>query len=133
MKEKELVIDRKIWLRGESNGKLLTHDRKAMCCLGIYMNSCGVSREKLRSLGSPECVIVKYKQEVKLPEDASWLYKKPDGFISNNLYNSDLVFNLMSVNDNFEINEKEREEQIRDLFAKADVKVKFVGKGKPQR
>lgn len=122
MKNKELIIDRKIWLRGDKKrSRLLTHDGKAMCCLGIYLNSCGVSKKLLRSSFSPDHV----NDKLGLPNEASWLMG-----VSNC---SDAAYDLMLFNDSSSLfkNEKEREEKIKKLFAEVNIKVKFIGNGSP--
>jgi hypothetical protein len=111
---KNLVIDRKIWLRGEDpeTSRLFRKEDKKMCCLGIYLNKCRVSKKNLLDIQSPMSV------NVSLPNQAKWL-TNPSGD------NSDLADTLMKRNDNRHITPKRREADIVAGFAKAGVKVKF--------
>lgn len=119
---KELIINRKIWGRGcgENQGKLLTHDRKAQCCLGIYLSACGLTNKELRSKATPF--------EVKggsVPAEAEWLFW---GHMA-----SELAGELMETNDRTDISETERELRVKNGFKTVGIEVKFVGKGKPNR
>lgn len=48
-KIRKLVIDRRVWLRGEGANEsylLRSRDHK-MCCVGIYLEACGVPKSEL--------------------------------------------------------------------------------------
>lgn len=65
MSVKELVIDRKIWLRakredakkwklGDATGSYLLREQDGKrCCLGIYLAACGVPDVLLEAVASP--------------------------------------------------------------------------------
>ena len=147
----DLTIDRNIWLRGTEDDSFLlapeTHESHPgkMCCVGIYLNACGVSKEMLvRKMTAHDGVpLVK-----SLPKNTKWLIK-PDTFTvahDNPLYIASSTANLLyGANDeiyeadNYDSDgepidngtpeefEAGREARIAELFAKHDVNVTFVG------
>lgn len=127
---KNLIINRKIWGRGcgENKGKLLTHDRKAQCCLGIYLSACGLTKKELRSLACPMDI------KEKIPEEAQWLLEKvPEEaqWLLDGCRDSKIASDLMETNDRTDFSESEREKRIKDLFKAVGINVKFIGKGFP--
>lgn len=112
MKQK-FEIDRSRWHRGQGGegSKLLRQDDK-MCCVGLYLESCGVPRAKLLD--------VAYASGVVLPEQAKWLL---DNSKNQCQYpGTELAVRNDSFNDD---DEKSREEDIARLFAENDVEVTF--------
>lgn len=108
---RKLVIDRKVWLRGERASYLLRrHDRK-MCCVGIYLKACGVPEEKFKGLAG----IISVPEKVKFPEEAEWLRGLDT-----------LLYGLYAVNDALDLTEIQREAKIVKLFAQRDVEVTFI-------
>ena len=132
---KEFIIDRSQWLpweaqRGGSALRLTgsygkTADgRTRMCCLGIYLNKCGVPKDTLNGYVMPRELPLKIV--AKIP---SWLSD-----------DDDTAGDLANVNDtaNFAIRKGERridarEKKIKALFKKQGVKVKFIGKLFPKK
>lgn len=113
---KELVIDRSKWLRGEEPCLSSLHRPKdgKMCCLGIYLESCGVPVDVLSDRKYPSGV------RSELPAEAQWLvapgYESVDAIPTK----------LAVTNDTRKLTEREREHQIQELFAAADIAVTFV-------
>lgn len=128
---KRLVIDRSKWDRGKMFDELrLTegadspctalrnaHDGR-MCCLGIYLNSCGVAKRTLDGSGLPSDLAA-------VPRVAAWLLLTEEG-------SSTQVEDLFSeINDSTEITSRARERQLTKLFKQHGVEVTFVGKTLP--
>lgn len=111
----KLTIDRNVWLRGEgaSASCLLREVDGKRCCLGIYLQACGVRDEELGYSESPEKI-------QHLPNQAQWLIE-PTTYTDTGD-----TCNLMERNDIREIGEDEREEKIASIFAKHNVEVEFI-------
>lgn len=107
----QLVIDRKTWLRGESNSALLRPSDQKMCCVGFYCLALGLTREQI--LGKPW----PYKGETELPESAQWLQAHWEN-------NPDCE--LAQINDRSGISDAQREPKIAEIFARHGVEVEFV-------
>lgn len=107
-----LVIDRRIWLRGEAESCLLRRDGK-MCCIGIYLKACGIPDTSLVGLGSPF-----HARNAVVPE---WLLDR------ESWSNSHLALILIQSNDDQSLGEAEREERIASYFSSAGVTVVFAG------
>src|ERR1700722_8114543 len=91
---KSFIVDRKRWYRGkgQDDSWLLNRNNK-MCCLGFYAEACGVDHKSMRDIPSPEGV-------------AHWKTKLViKRYGRNNL----TCNNMMSVNDDEDINDSERE------------------------
>lgn len=120
---RKLVIDRKVWLRGE--GSLVSElHRKSdgkMCCLGIYLESCGIPRESMTGRGGPFKMFIDSHTEP--PEEARWLLD-PHGYTGQ--CTSVIASELMTVNDE-RGDDALRERRVKALFAQAGVDVEFVG------
>lgn len=128
---KKLIIDRKIWARGETSAhvnKLLdfrshgSGGARAQCCIGIYLSSCGMTDEQIGGLSTP----ADFGVLRNLPDEARWLVteKKPT------LYDaSDVACDLIGANDRAYM--PDREERIKALFATQGIEVEFVNDGCP--
>jgi hypothetical protein len=111
---RELVIDRKRWLRGEDeDSRLLRPSDKKMCCLGFYLCDLGVSADDVSGLHAP-CEVG------TLPSEGAWLLD-----VTNPRHNGHDCVELMETNDTEAIKESYREKKIASIFAKHDVKVTF--------
>lgn len=110
----EFKINRATWLRGE--GSSLLDGQGKMCCLGFYSLACGLKPSDIEHQGSPGGV-------VQDQEDVKWktflLYKDSS--------DSAVCLKLMSINDGADIDDKEREKDIKKIFKVAGVTVKFEG------
>jgi len=119
----KLIIDRTIWLRGESpnRSRLLRSDDGKRCCLGIYLGACGVPDEALMDVESPQGVLI--RAAAVFPEQALWLLEpKRD-------VNSDQAHRLMLQNDYFAEagdNPETREQAIASVFADQGIEVTFT-------
>lgn len=111
---RSFVINRGEWLRGSLNSLLLCEGSKKMCCLGIYLKSCGIEDSVLAGAGSPIDIF----KAAPLPR---WLISE------NKEWNSRLVSSLIDANDDEHASEAQREERIIELFAKEGITVTFKG------
>lgn len=113
-----LRISRAIWLRGEPGGGedswLLRHSDAKMCCIGIYLEVCGVPRRRLEDVGTPAFL----SETGRIPAQALWLVK--DGC------DSACSVKLMDYNDNSDLSETEREESIISGFGQQGITVEFT-------
>ncbi len=132
MKPKSFTIDRKIWSNAETHRRLedvgrhaeahskLLDEHGRMCCLGFYALACGVPKESIENVSTPDCIIKPYRRLVT-------------GMVCTSEGSSDLATDLMSANDEDttddggDITPKQREKSIRDHFKKIGVAVRFTG------
>lgn len=107
------VIRRSVWLRGDDDDSMLLRPSdERQCCLGIYLEACGVPRAMLRGVMAPHVLLHVHKAyDVRLPD---WMTE------SNGTY-----CDLMEDNDNEALNETVREAVIRAGFAKLGITVTF--------
>lgn len=132
MERRKLVIDRRIWLRGEPEvvggkwedaSQLHRAKDEKMCCVGIYLHACGMSIEALSGHGEAESVLTNdvsnefYDEEKTFIEEACWLIAD----------RSDPASKLYATNDDSTLPEDVREQIIAKTFAQYGVDVEFVG------
>lgn len=123
----ELIIDRDKWARGEyvnskgaASTRLLDSDGK-MCCLGFYALVCGFKENEIENEGEPGDV-----PSDKWPE--SCLFSEggnDDGGLSwsQTFWTREAI----AINDNPVLDEDEREQELKEHFAKVDVELEFTG------
>ena len=116
-----LTISRAVWLRGERESMLYRPEDGKMCCLGIYLESLGVSKESMKGCDTPG----HYYGDRKAgrPKTPAWLLRY-DGMIRP--YASTLAMRLMEVNDNPDYTDEEREWLIEDGFGYVGIQVRFI-------
>lgn len=133
----EFVIDRSKWRSGGDGenqigrgSTLLYNNQGFMCCLGQTCNQIGVKVKDMRGLGEPgEISGNDYKDlpeiffNVEVEEDI-WDDGEEEVFLND----TDLSAEAISINDNEEMGQRERERRLRELFAKHGHKLKFKGK-----
>lgn len=124
---KTFVVKRSEWLRGTSVDSCLLDKEDKMCCLGFYAQSCGLRKQDIRGISSPqECIAQNNKKwDTFLLKESKdpWSYGMPD---SIGFDDSKQCVELMKINDSENISDKEREKELTSLFNKAGIKVKFV-------
>ncbi len=125
---KKITIDRKIWLRGkkmidqtgdslELASMLNRPFDGRMCCIGIYLNQCGIAKKDLLDKADPAMLT----DSGDLPKQAEWLIERDGEHITSYIDNSEVAGKLMTENDG-----AAREERIAALFAKHDVEIEFI-------
>ena len=140
------VIDRAKWFNGRDiqyskdfmidsvASSLSVPSFNKQCCLGIYLTHRGISKEMQDGYVTPADIA---KNVIDIDENITddsieALYC----FISDNrlgydmrikLNNESKVNSLMKVNDNIYIDDEFREDDLKERFAKLDIKVEFIG------
>jgi hypothetical protein len=112
-------IDRSTWLRGERGNSLLRNSKGCCCCLGFYLEACGLPPNVLEGFGTPENV----HDVVAVPAEAGWLLHPSEE--SASVCDSGICLALIDANDNSD-DEPHREKTIAELFAKQGIEVVFV-------
>lgn len=136
---REFTIKRSIWDRGERfkeerkkrdrtpNPALKHHEDGKMCCLGFYLQACGVPVEALRGHPDPKAVLE--ADNIEFPQEAQWLVfldhpeldeHEMEGQQCMSVWwdNSGTCQELMTANDDEAISDEEREAAVQRLFAK---------------
>lgn len=104
---KNLVIDRRKWLRGCDDSKLYDSETRRMCCLGFCAIQNGFRKKDIK--------------DHPYPSDIDF---KP--LLDNNGRWRPTTEKLMEVNDNTKIDDSVREKKIISLFKRFKVRVKFI-------
>lgn len=120
---KKFTIKRSEWARGVARSPLdrncLLNDKGMKCCLGFYSLACGLQPENIKNFGSPS-EVTDYEGKIW---DTFLLEKSNFGESRSN--DSEICNDLIAVNDGLST-DKFKEEQIVDIFATQDIKVKFI-------
>lgn len=111
---RKLVIDRKVWLRGETESFLLRPEDGKRCCVGIYLSGLGLTDECLADKEAAAQLMC------SVPTEAVWLIDDLRG------QNSKSAEDLYAINDEEDADESIREKQIRAEFKKRGVAVRFI-------
>lgn len=138
----KLIIDRKRWLcgklgaykgkfggfsPGETSQLYRANDRR-MCCLGFAARQ--LYGAKVNDIIGKRDPGETNNTKIEWPK---WLLADPKcvGLINSTEYvglGNYIECNLlMKINDNIDLNSKEREKKVREMFAKHDIKVVFRG------
>lgn len=119
----KLVIERKRWLRGHSDGVLLNTEGK-MCCLGFACDALGAEPDAMLGAGTPEDLDELFQGLTRLPET----YKEEDlAFKRGTRYfDTNVVDDAVEANDSMHITDAEREPKIKEILARAGFEVEFV-------
>ncbi len=110
----KFTVFRDSWARGASDGQLYADGER--CCLGFLGLACGLSDEDMDGIGTP--------QNVKPP---AW----PKTLVASVLdeegeyTDSYLCGQIISTNDDEELEDPEREARLRSLFASGGIEVEF--------
>jgi hypothetical protein len=123
----KFIVERSKWRSGGDNGKhqvgkgftFLENKEGFMCCLGFCAKQLGY--RNIVSLGEPE--------DIELSSDESnaildFHNNEHGRYYSNSILSKKAIF----INDDDEINQKEREKQLRELFKKHGHQIVFKGK-----
>jgi hypothetical protein len=116
----KLTIDRNIWLRGadaedgQESFLLRSRDGKR-CCVGIYLCALGFTDHELSDKGSDDDLRVEDEHgedDGVDPRVPAWLRQE---------------MRVYGINDDANLTEDDREQQVADRFAVGGVEVEFVG------
>lgn len=132
MERRKLVINRRIWLRGEPSGEGIpwkdfsqlhrVKDGK-MCCVGIYLHACGVPMDALAGIGEADLVLA---ENDETSDDESKTYVEEACWLISSMP-TDPAPQLYATNDDDQLAGFEREQIIKEIFAQHGVDVEFVG------
>lgn len=133
----KFTIDRERWCRGRADGgaKLLRKDDGTRCCLGFFLSACGIPDDQLRDVGEPNEVannahkpdtwpseaafLLEYLRDEDATEDddqSCWAGRQPEQ-------------TLIDENDDIDLENDEREENIARIFARHGHEVTFINDG----
>jgi len=113
----KLIIDRKRWLRGGGNDSCLLDGEGRMCCLGFYGIALGFSGEEILEKPEPN----------NLNESDGFIDRRwPEWLVDRRRYNTKDCVLLMRTNDNKDLSDGEREDQIREIFMRNGIEVSYV-------
>lgn len=114
------------WLQGEGglDSRLLRPDDGKRCCLGFYLNACGLNDEALRDQRAPELIAT----EVSRNAQASWLltdeYSRHSETAVDLMTENDELFDVAPFTDYVTyILEKMR--HLSELFARQGIAVRW--------
>lgn len=113
----KLTVVREQWDRG-GDGRLFSE--KGLCCLGFAGRAQGYTDEQMSGLGCPEDLLVDHGKN--LWEDTPFL-REHDDF--DKFVDSKLTCDAMAINDNSQIDDQVREEQLTKLFASHGIELEF--------
>lgn len=129
---KKFTVVRKDWYRGKGGDhSCLANNSNRMCCLGFYAEACGLDRQTIRNLPSPEEAVKATKNEITNTIHGKPVSRKSDVVWDTQLIRKDtgnntaLCNDLMHINDDEELDEKLRESRLKAKFADLGVKVTF--------
>ncbi len=130
---KKYTINRKTWRSGvgtEENGSgkgetELLNDLGYMCCLGQMCEQLGIPKTKLLNIMTPRIIHKKLGFDNE-PEMHKLLSKAKlvDDYLG---VNSVLALTAMQINDDHNITQKQREDQLIVLFSLDDIELEFIG------
>jgi len=109
----KLIVDRKIWLRGEGTEKSFLYrvEDGKMCCVGILGKQLGIPERELRGVkGTMICPSIKWPNWA----NSGWMEETSH---INKAYH---------INDNLIMTETEREIELTEFFKAHDIQVEFI-------
>jgi hypothetical protein len=131
---KSFVVDRKTWYRGKGTDRsCLLNNANRMCCLGFYALACGLDKKVIRNIPDPSHAVKLTEGEAVQDINEKSVTRKSDVRWSTKLINKNDIYHdntyhcydLMSVNDDDEITEEVRENELTKLFKKIGIQVTF--------
>lgn len=122
----KFIINRVKWGRGKGSidSRLLNSDTDKKCCVGFYANALGFTDEEIKGRSLLEDLTVNSAPTATLKKKhliPNWCLTDTENSFTD-------IRQLYTWNDDGIIkNEQEREKKIKELFARHDVEVEFVG------
>jgi len=115
------TINRQTWLRGVEENALLLNSNGMMCCLGQVCLQSGITSDKLLDVETPYGL-------TGVIEDHDLIPYKLLASNDEDTYYSDSTFarTAMTINDNEEMHELERETKLTQLFKENGIELEFV-------
>lgn len=124
---RELVIDRTRWHRGRGHGNsYLLNSEDKMCCLGFECIANGYTPDQIKKVSTPRCLVIDIKS-TSIPDNLRWLVRDREGVESSLAFvSTDDAKLLMDINDDMDIYDEERQQQISAIFARNSIQVTFI-------
>ncbi len=128
---KAFTVIRSRWDRGFGCGRLLDSNNNKMCCLGFLCKEMGLNRASILDKGLPSSALNCYLRSSsgkKALDNLKESGRVPMKLVSydNGYFDSQLTDRIITVNDDSNINDDARETSLKKLFARADIKIKFI-------
>lgn len=132
MKKKEFeqtfIVDRALWKNSHTfpgtSSELLTQTEdglQTMCCLGFVCNQLGIPKQDLLYRSTPLCLEGRWTIPYLIMEKRS---KMGEDYWTD----SELSDDAIQINDDNSIAPKDKEKKLKELFAKHNLGIKFIGK-----
>lgn len=128
----KFIIDRSEWRCGGNFGHgkgdtALLNREGFKCCLGFFALSCGYSEDDIYELGEPSEIDYLSSEEFMFPD---WFgsIKFDRDIECYTMKENNIVKELINTNDDENIDNEEREKQIKEKFLQHGVTVTFEGK-----
>lgn len=118
----KFIIKRSEWLRGGIPSTQLLNREGEKCCLGFFSLACGIDSKYIQGVATPADICRIFFTTPKLND------KFPEWVLAsshNATINSSDINSLMCINDDKDINDSKREENIKEIFAKHNITVEF--------
>jgi len=128
----KFIVSRARWARGASENYLFNPSTEKMCCLGHYGVACGIPRDAMTLVGNPYTL-----GDLSRDERVHELWNKlcewhePEGmqadpYLEPEYDNSELARGAITINDDPQMTDAERELALTILFAKWGIEVEFI-------
>ena len=122
---KKYEIDRAKWSNGTFMEQYVNPPASVLyssktdrsCCLGLILEQCGYRQSELAGVCTPEYIVDHWM----VPE---WMTKKS---LYGDWIDSDVVNEMVGINDNRDLEESEREHRLTELAQSVGVDLRFVG------
>ena len=115
-----------MWLRGQKDGSgeakdsILMNNQGNMCCLGFLGKTCGYRDEQLEYRSDPGALLREKNVDADL-----WPHSIVDRDQNNQLGYTNLCSRIIAMNDDDEIDDNIREQNLKELFSEAGLEVEF--------
>lgn len=123
-----LTIDRAKWVRGNIGGdSALLNQKGNMCCLGFACRASGFAAKTIDQVGTPGGLTVYAKTKSAKRHRKIKLGNLVAVDSNGNVADSDETSHAVSVNDDGDLTEAEREQKLKPILKKLGFAAKFVG------
>lgn len=136
--ELEFTVDRSKWYQGQGSNEskllIIKHpDKKQngkMCCLGFASLACGIPKSRIKGKNDPFDVVSDYDglKRRKAEDKLKFFFSTKGGITYYSNYYNFTTEDIIDENDSPDTKGLEKERNLKKLFEKIGVKVKFIGK-----
>lgn len=118
----KLTIDRNRWLRGVGSESSLLDSCGKSCALGFLAKDLGYSDDEILNKEGPDYILS--DAGVRFPESLVKRIERKEDIWSAP---TEIAVQIISINDDVNLTDSERESKIIQLFQKVDIELEFVG------